>query len=338
MGDSTILAVISIAATIVLGVWGIYLMIKRKYPGQITFVRESCLGLFDSIVKNMPDLAVQYKGTPVEKGLILLKGAFLNTGSKDISESMVEEKVSISLPENFRWLTAKVVSTSPKVQAHVEVFDRSVILETGLFRCREYVRFEALAILPDEDPHGKESGKTIEERLIKALTINHRIADTQKIKTKDLPPSAYRLKRFQKRFVAIGFLAIVGVAFVVSIFFMGMPAELRFLIPSGDGRTIEVRATPRVDGTLKVKGIEDKMYSKIVPVEQFFKTANIAIKVGRDSHTEALMIISLIIYIGLPLFSGAIFYWDHRQTKKLMQLLSISEEPKQPKTETKAVV
>ncbi|TSA47523.1 MAG: hypothetical protein D4R56_02065 [Deltaproteobacteria bacterium] len=157
--NATILAVVSIAATVVLGVWGIYLMIKRKYPGQITFVQESCLGLFDSIVKNMPELSVQYQGTPVGEGLVLLKGAFLNTGSKDISESMVVEKVSISLPENFRWLTAKVVSTSPKVQAHVAVSDSSVVLDTGLFRCREYVSFEALAIVPTEDMKGKERGE-----------------------------------------------------------------------------------------------------------------------------------------------------------------------------------
>lgn len=323
--NPTILAIISITATVVLGVWGIYIMVKRKYPGQITFVRESCLGLFDSIVKNMPELAVQYKGTPVGEGLVLLKGSLLNTGSKDISESMVEEKVSISLPENFRWLTAKVVSTSPKVQAHVAILDRSVVLETSLFRCREHVRFEALAELPTEDPQGKKRGETIEKRLIKALTINHRIADTQKIKTKDLPPPDYGLRRFKKRFVALGGSVVMGVVLIVVLCFTGMPGEFRFLIPSGDGRTIEVNARPRADGTLRVKGIQDKTYSKTVPAEQFFKTPDIVPKVVPDTLFKVFMIPSIILYIGFPLLLAAITYWEHRQTKKLRQLLSILE-------------
>ena len=178
--NPTVLAVISIAATVVLGIWGIFLMIKRKYPGQITFVRESCLGLFDSIVKNMPELAVQYNGTPVGEGLVLLKGSFLNTGSKDISESMVVEKVSISLPQNFRWLAAKIVSTSPKVHAQVSISDRSLIFETGLFRCQEHIRFETLAEVPIKNSADNKRGESIEERLNKVLRISHRITDTQK--------------------------------------------------------------------------------------------------------------------------------------------------------------
>jgi len=67
---------------------------------------------------------------------------------------------------------------------------------------------------------------------------------------------------------------------VVSIFLLGMPAEFRFLIPSDDGRTIEVRATPRLDGTLKVKGTVDKMYSKIVPVDKFLRPQTLLLRLG----------------------------------------------------------
>lgn len=215
--NTTILAIISITATIILGLWGIYLMVKRKYPGEITFVRESCLGLFDSIIKNMPEIAVQYKGLPVGEGLVLLKGSFLNTGSKDISEAMVEEKVSISLPEQFRWLTAKVVSASPNVQAKVAILDRSVVLETGLFRCGEYIRFEALVEVPTKDPQGKT--ESIKERLIKALTINHRIADTQKIKREDL---LFLNKNARRSFPAILGLGAIGTVFLVTSYFIGL--------------------------------------------------------------------------------------------------------------------
>jgi len=297
--NPTILAVISIAATVILGLWAIYLVLKRKYPGEISFVQESCLGLFDSIVKNMPDLAVQYKGSPVGEGLVLIKGSFLNTGSKDISESMVEEKLSISLPEKFRWLTAKVVSTSPKVQAQLAILDRSVVLETHLFRCREYVRFEALAEVPTEDPQGKKNGETIEKRLIKALTINHRIADTQKIKRKDMLPPEYGLKRLKRRFAALGGLVVVGLGLIVAAYFVEIP-EVHFLIPVGDGGFTEVTAKPRADGTFRVKGVHDKAYSKSVPVEQFYKIPGIVPKVLPHTVFRASTILIAILYVGGP--------------------------------------
>jgi hypothetical protein len=305
--------------------WGIYLIIKRKYPGEITFVQESCLGLFDSIVKNMPELAVHYKGSPVGEGLVLLKGSLLNTGSKDISESMVEEKISVSLPEKFRWLTAKVVSTSPKVQAQVEISDRSLVLETGLFRCSEYVRFEALAEVPTKHPRDNKEAKSIEKRLIKALTINHRIADTQKIKRKDLPPSAYTLKRFKKILIGCFALMVVGMLFIASLSFTGWPGQLHYLILTGDGQTIEVKTKIYADGMMKVRGVQDRTYKETITAEQFFKTPGIVPKVVPDRSFRATMIFFIATYIGFPLSILAFIFRGHRKNKKLRQLLSIPE-------------
>ena len=61
MHTSDILAVLGIVATIIFGVWGIIIVIRRRYPGQLTYVKESYIGLFDSIVKNVPELAVLYQ-------------------------------------------------------------------------------------------------------------------------------------------------------------------------------------------------------------------------------------------------------------------------------------
>ena len=69
MNPTTILAIIGTLATIVLGGWGIYLAVKRRYPGRITFIIEDSIGLFDSIVRNLPELAVLYKGESVRQNL-----------------------------------------------------------------------------------------------------------------------------------------------------------------------------------------------------------------------------------------------------------------------------
>ena len=98
MTISDTLGVLGIVATIIFGVWGIFIVIRRSYPGQLTYIKESYIGLFDSIVKNVPELAVLYNNLPVSQGLVLIKGAILNTGSKDITDTMVEQNLAFVLP------------------------------------------------------------------------------------------------------------------------------------------------------------------------------------------------------------------------------------------------
>lgn len=102
MDSSTILGIAGLAATIVLGGYSIYLVFRtQKYPGRITFVRESCIGLFDAVVRNLSELSIQYRDAPVGENLVLLKGCLLNTGTKDISPDMVEEPITATLPDGL---------------------------------------------------------------------------------------------------------------------------------------------------------------------------------------------------------------------------------------------
>src|SRR6266571_1518977 len=135
MNVSDGLALAGILATIVFGVWGLVIVLRRRYPGQLTYVKEPYIGLFDSIVKNLPELAVLYNHAPVGQGLVLVKGAILNTGSKDITDSMVEQRLAFALPSDFRWLTAKIVGTSGNVKASLAIQDSSLVFASGLFRC-----------------------------------------------------------------------------------------------------------------------------------------------------------------------------------------------------------
>lgn len=317
----TILTIIGIVSTVFLGIWGIYLMVKRKYSPEITFVQEFCLGLFDSIVKNMPELEVHYKNSPVAEGLVLLKGFFLNTGSKDISEAMVEEKVSVSLPEKFRWLTAKVVSASPKVQGHVTILDRSIVLETGLFRCNEYIRFEALAEVPTENPQHNKEAESIEKRLIKAMTMHHRIADTQKIKKRNLPPLKTSQRRLKMLIIPLCFIVAIGLISFAVLLYIGVPGELNLLIPTSDGQIMEVETKVRAGDILRAKGVQDKTYRKNIPAKQLFKSYGIVPKIVPDRFFKPIF----IMYIVLPMLLVGLIYRGHRRDKKLRLLLGISE-------------
>ena len=47
MNPSIMLTIFGLAATLILGGGSIYLVVKRRYPGRITFIREASIGLFD---------------------------------------------------------------------------------------------------------------------------------------------------------------------------------------------------------------------------------------------------------------------------------------------------
>ena len=62
MGLSTNLTIVGILISLCFGAWGVFLALGRRYPGEITFVKEEAIALFDAIVKNLPELAVLYRG------------------------------------------------------------------------------------------------------------------------------------------------------------------------------------------------------------------------------------------------------------------------------------
>ena len=94
-------SIVGITVSAGFGVWGIYLAIRHRYPGRITFVTEQLIELFDDIGNTLPGLSVVYNNEEVSKNLVLLNGALINTGSIDISPSNIEKPISLRLPNEF---------------------------------------------------------------------------------------------------------------------------------------------------------------------------------------------------------------------------------------------
>src|SRR5208283_925503 len=117
MSISTILGILGVSVSLLFGAWGVSLALSRRYPGEITFVREQTIALFDSIVRNLPELAVLYKKAPVSPNVVLIRGALVNTGRKDISSSMIDKPITLALPSGSHFLSASVISASSDVKA-----------------------------------------------------------------------------------------------------------------------------------------------------------------------------------------------------------------------------
>lgn len=321
MSLSTLLTIAGLLLTAVLGIWGIYLAIKRRYAGQITFVQEYALGLFDSMVKNFSDLSIKFKRKPISESLVLLKGYLVNTGSKDITPEMVAEPICITLPGRYRWLTAKVVESSPSVQASASIVDQTHLsFEMGMFRCDEYIRFECVAESPI---HGEPGLSQINAatNFLKSMKFAHRIADTATIKwsvlTTEGKPSELTILINTCVLVIMGAAIFFGLGYKS---YRDSRFEAHYFLNSNQA-AFEVNLNPLPDGQIQLKGVANS-YEEIVPASNLFRMP-IQAKVGPgkvDSKLWASFAVPAVMLVGAISY-GLYAYVLYRRQKRLWKIL-----------------
>ena len=321
-----ILGALGVTVSLVFGTWGVVLMLRRRYPGEITIVLESCIGLFEDIVRNLPDLSVLYHGDPVSEGLVFLKASFLNSGKKDISPAMVEEELTLSLPDGFRWLSANIVDTSPKVQATIALTDSTLVFDTGLFRCGEYIRFEALVEVPIGKTKTKGARTSIAKSFWVALSPTHRIADTQKVSKELLPRSSRRSSPLKLYVFTLCFLLGIVLASATFYHFSGWPAQTNYLMPTDSGNMIEVEVKSYVDDRVRVRGVSDKNFKKTMTEAQFFSTEKLSQKLVPDKEEWYGLCAIFVLFVLVSLPVCLMLYRVDRKRKRLRRLLGIPDD------------
>jgi hypothetical protein len=190
MNLGVLLTVLAYVVPVVLGVWGIVLAFKYSRRVQITFIEESCLSLFADVAQGIEALEVRYRGTPVSRDLVLLRGYFMNTGKRDITPIMMEKPLRLTLPDEYKWIDCRITATSKDLKASVAgVESDSVEFKLGLFKTNEYFKFDALAAVPAEDAAGDVRPKgSPKPGLRDVLRFDHRVADAGSIQTLALHP------------------------------------------------------------------------------------------------------------------------------------------------------
>jgi len=130
-------------------IWGIYIAKKYKKIIQYSLVVLNSIPLFDTIVKNIPDLSILYKGLEINPDLILIECALINTGSSSVLPDMIEEPVSLILPEEHQWVAVEKISNSNGMQAETILLNNHKLeIMSGLFRVGDFIRFKALLLVP----------------------------------------------------------------------------------------------------------------------------------------------------------------------------------------------
>lgn len=276
MNLQTILAVMGVIATVFFGIWAIVVTFQSTKKVQITFAIDRCTTLLHDLNKSLNDLIIQYKNNPVGENLLLLRGYFINTGTRDISPDMVEKEINMIIPDNFQLVEIKITESSPSLHADISSFnDSNCIFHTGLWKVKEYFGFDALVNVLESKPDESSSQKLRTE-----LKFEHRISDLNKILQERLyreeegalnisnsllfPLNIIKKTKFTLILATITILMGIGISLIPKL---GLGKELGYKVTLDDKSNIVTAYVRR--GSLTLRGDGD--FKKKVSLVDFQK-------------------------------------------------------------------
>ncbi len=186
MSIDTTLAIIGLIVTIFLGYLGLKYTLKYRKKTEIIFLKNSSLSLFKTIVKNLDEIEINFQGKKINENLILFKGTFFNNGNIDIEKSIVYKPLEIELPDNYSWVSNKIIDSSDGLDIELKQVENKLIFQWDLLKEGEYFTFDSLVEYKTQEEESENIN--IGRKLLKDININHRITDLKKIKKENSIP------------------------------------------------------------------------------------------------------------------------------------------------------
>ncbi|RQH03608.1 hypothetical protein [Paraburkholderia dinghuensis] len=309
---SDTLGIAGIAVSALFGLWAIYLTLRRvKYPASLTFVREQSVALLDDFATRIPNLAILYRDTPIDRSVVLLSGYLVNDGSVDLTPEMTEKPLTCTLPGGCAWLEFKLTGVAEDLQTKGEIISPSVLeISFGLFRRDEAFSFQALALL--DNLHSKLKP----EALVEKLHWSHRIASLGEVKSATLPQpeTKSKIRRLISKYVYLAVVALYVFAGIstVGIGPLGRKPSIDYIYEH-DGKKTNIQLSPNMDGTTTVTGL-DKDREQRVHLEDMAKTGRFTpvYESHREPNTISILAGLLMILMAFP-FTYQAFANDYKR-------------------------
>jgi len=278
------LGISGLAATCFYGVKAL----KSRRRTQLAFYEEDCISLFESIVQSIEGIEINYEKKPISQNLVLLKGCVANTGGIDIDRVAIHKPLTFSLPQAFKWLKARIVSSSPEVNARYELPNPNELLFIwDLLKPNEYFRFDALAETPPKKENEKER-TTPKQALRNSLNFSHRITNLSSLeigRLRSFRPD--RLKIIQIMSLLVAGLFMIGSSFIgwFSTKVVNYQLELdsgQRIVVSAEGKNHNRLLLKEVDGAFKEEINASDLFRKYraTPVVMAKKEAMAQLAVG----------------------------------------------------------
>lgn len=320
MSFSDTLGLVGIAVSVLFGIWGVYLAVRKvKYPASLTFVREQSVALLEDFAKKIPNLSVIYKDIPIDKSVVLLSGYVVNDGSLDITREMTEESLTCCLPADASWLEFKVTTSAPALHVQSIVIDsQNARLDFGLFRRNESFSFQALAVI------GEAHAKVKASEFADKVCWKHRIASLGEVKTVQMPPQSKRSRRatWVRRIaycLLCGFYFLMGLSQMTGLGPLGKQPAIIHKITKGNA-TATVKLVPNRDGTTTVKNLENGKSFDVDLASYAKSTVFLPIHTDKSDSSWGGILIGIITFItGIAfMYQGFSNDYRRRQIRKLV--------------------
>lgn len=314
MNSDVFWAVLGISVSVIFGVLGIYLTLRSRYPGKITFVNEQIIELFDSVGNTIEKLEVTYDDSEISQNLVLLNGSFINSGKSDITIDMVEKPIHLSLPAGYKWLSGNMVQSDVDAELTI-VDDRTIAISTGLFRKNEFIRFHALAQLPDS-----EGEKSNAKKLKDSLTFSHRITNTANIDECEVDQTKANKKYFRRRILPILVFVLIAVGLIGFQLYKGLPHKMTYLLDVG-GVTEQVQVKVIDNKTVDVKSLVSDFESEMLFSDFITRTSGTP-KLEKASNnwlSFILLGVQMLMFI-IMLFIPSYEYYRNKRLLKTLRL------------------
>jgi len=321
-----LLGILGLILTIGFGILGIYYVKRKKYPGSISYIEDYSTGLFNSLIKNFSEISITYDGQNISQQIAFVKGYLLNDGIIDISNQMTEQPITVHLPENFKWLRAKIIDKSNENLSSLKIINhRTIQFNLELFRIDEYLAFEALAEVPETDDK-KSAGQILSRN----ITFNHRIANTTKINRRkiDLSFSKSRKKLLSS---SLTILMAIGI-FLTMVYSNKFISDKQLLYVIKDIKTnkqVHVTVNFKNDSTINLLKENGEIYKSVSLNDANKLISKIVIaETPEDKTSKILEYINYVLFIGI-IFSGIIFYIkrynEFKMSKKIRKIIQNDE-------------
>ena len=320
METSTIFTILGIIATIIFGILSIKLIKRNKYPGKITLVKQSVIGLFNNIAKNFEEISIKYKNAPIKENVIYLKASFINDGYLDIDGSNVEKTISLELNKGLKWIKSKVTEVSPGLNCDNEITNEKHILKFnfGLLRKKEFFQFEALIETEDE--------KYKAEDIFENIRIKHRISNTTNIqqtyllseeKIKFIKGHWKRLPSFIVGFIFVFFLTIIFEYYFIK--------EIDFHYQCQD--STEYKAIAQSDNVVVLDDVNSDN-EKVISIQEFQDKSNYLPIIPNKKlfYKAEETIIPLLIMISILIIVSILSYFKLNKAKKIYNILTANNK------------
>lgn len=204
----TILAVLGVIITFILGYLGIRYTLKYRKNTEIIFINHTSISLFKTIVKNLEEIEINFKGNKINENLILLKCSFFNSGNHDIDKSIIHKPLEVELPKNSVWISHKIIDYSEGLTVTSYIKENKLILEWDLMKQGEYFTLDSL--IEYKTTESEDNTNDIEKSLINNIKFSHRMTDLKNIKNmKNIPTPMSILGIFISSIIILGLIFYV---------------------------------------------------------------------------------------------------------------------------------